>query len=252
MIEEYKKEFKYTKWYFISIPFVIIASYSIYFYCSDPVIEDLGREDHFFENLTAICFFLASLMFFLSFRKRKYFLFLLGLLMFFGAGEEISWGQRIFDFKTPIALEKINVQKEFTIHNIEEFNSMRFDGTTKKGWDRFLEINFLFRLFCFLYGFLLPICAYHLKLIEKITFAIKLPIPPVSIGIFFVGAWVAKQFMFLILPTGRNADYYSTIVETYEFLCSYVFLILSIYFFNKRREDTLGLDIKQYLTPTGI
>jgi hypothetical protein len=247
MIQEYIREFKYTKRYFISIPVVILASYSIYLYCSDPVIEGLGREDCFFENLTAVCFLFASVLFFLSYRKKRIFLILLGLLLFFGAGEEISWGQRIFDLKTPAALEKINVQKEITIHNIEAFNSMRFNGTAKKGWDRFLEINFLFRLFCFLYGFLLPICVYHIRIIKNITRTIKLPVPPLSIGVFFIAAWLAKQLMLSVLPPGHNPHYYSTVVETYEFLSSYVFLIISIYFFNKRKEDILGLDIKQYI-----
>jgi hypothetical protein len=36
----------------------------------------------------------------------------------FVAGEEIAWGQRIFDFETPESLERINDQLETTTHNI--------------------------------------------------------------------------------------------------------------------------------------
>ena len=36
----------------------------------------------------------------------------------FVAGEEIAWGQRIFDFDTPESLERINDQLETTTHNI--------------------------------------------------------------------------------------------------------------------------------------
>ena len=37
---------------------------------------------------------------------------------FFVAGEEISWGQRVFDLKTPTRLKAVNHQKELNVHNI--------------------------------------------------------------------------------------------------------------------------------------
>jgi hypothetical protein len=37
----------------------------------------------------------------------------------FLTGEEISWGQRIFGWETPEALEEINRQGETTLHNIQ-------------------------------------------------------------------------------------------------------------------------------------
>lgn len=40
------------------------------------------------------------------------------LLAFFVAGEEISWGQRIFGLATPASLAAINHQDEITLHNI--------------------------------------------------------------------------------------------------------------------------------------
>lgn len=40
------------------------------------------------------------------------------LVAVFAAGEEISWGQRIFGWGTPEALEEINHQGETTVHNI--------------------------------------------------------------------------------------------------------------------------------------
>lgn len=45
---------------------------------------------------------------------------LLGLAVFsfFVAGEEISWGQRIFGFATPVDLATVNNQDEFNLHNI--------------------------------------------------------------------------------------------------------------------------------------
>jgi predicted membrane channel-forming protein YqfA (hemolysin III family) len=56
-------------------------------------------------------------------RKKKAKLFLsmtclLGLLFVFFAGEEISWGQRIFNIETPEWFEKKNAQKETNLHNL--------------------------------------------------------------------------------------------------------------------------------------
>jgi hypothetical protein len=47
-------------------------------------------------------------------------LVLLGVFCLFTAGEEISWGQRIFGFNTPTDLEGVNHQDEFNLHNINE------------------------------------------------------------------------------------------------------------------------------------
>ena len=38
----------------------------------------------------------------------------------FAAGEEISWGQRLFDLETPSRLETINRQRELTVHNVAD------------------------------------------------------------------------------------------------------------------------------------
>jgi len=40
------------------------------------------------------------------------------LVFLFGAGEEISWGQRIFSVETPEWLEARNKQKEMNLHNL--------------------------------------------------------------------------------------------------------------------------------------
>ena len=39
-------------------------------------------------------------------------------VLFFGAGEEISWGQRIFGIETPGFMEEHNKQKEMNLHNL--------------------------------------------------------------------------------------------------------------------------------------
>jgi len=97
--------------------------------------KHLGTEDGFMENLGALSFLLTSVVFFgifLQLRKAKettpkdlgawYWYLTLAILFFFVAGEEISWGQRLFNWGTPDWMES-NVQKETTIHNLEIFNA---------------------------------------------------------------------------------------------------------------------------------
>jgi hypothetical protein len=47
------------------------------------------------------------------------------MLFFFGAGEEISWGQRIFGFKTPEPLAQVNKQDELNLHNLSIFENSK-------------------------------------------------------------------------------------------------------------------------------
>lgn len=78
-----------------------------------------------------------------------------------------------------------NIQNEFSIHNLEIFDTHDFQNQTKKGLARLLEVNFLFRLFIMVYGIILSISVYHIKLMRKFTEWLKLPIPPIAISIFF-------------------------------------------------------------------
>jgi hypothetical protein len=43
-----------------------------------------------------------------------------GAVLIVAAGEEISWGQRLFDVETPAALVDGNAQDELNLHNLEE------------------------------------------------------------------------------------------------------------------------------------
>jgi hypothetical protein len=87
------------------------------------------REDGAIEYVTALLWGLSALGFlvvcgrsaFLKHRTEKwkcFFLVCFALLMIFFCGEEISWGQRLFDFGAPAPMAELNRQNEFTIHNI--------------------------------------------------------------------------------------------------------------------------------------
>ena len=71
-----------------------------------------------------LCFYRASI---LGPFKNKLFIFSLigmGFVFVFGVGEEISWGQRIFQYETPEFFKLYNTQGELNFHNL------RFGGGT--------------------------------------------------------------------------------------------------------------------------
>ncbi len=57
---------------------------------------------------------------------------LLAIILFLMAGEELSWGQRIFNWKTPDLIATYNIQKETNFHNLatQLFQNMLYLG----GW----------------------------------------------------------------------------------------------------------------------
>ena len=104
---------------------------------ADPLtFQALSREDYWVENLTAVWFLLAGLVLFVTALVERGIFFrcvyiLGGMAMLFVAGEEISWGQRIFGFATPDFLMRLNESEELNVHNINNamFTIIYLNGT---------------------------------------------------------------------------------------------------------------------------
>ena len=96
----------------------------------------LSAEDYPVETFTSVLFFAAGLLLFVTARVersffRRWIYILGGVALVFVAGEEISWGQRIFGFPTPDFLMDLNAQDEVNVHNINVklFTRIYQDGT---------------------------------------------------------------------------------------------------------------------------
>ncbi len=264
-IKNYLKEIDSVKPYIISIIAVITFSYSIYIFCSDAVIMAIGKEDSLFEWVTAIFFLLASVLCFATFKRNKN-IFVLGLaLMFFmGMGEEISWGQRIIGFNTPEELKMVNVQKETNIHNLEMFNDKYLNGVKKTGLHRLLEINVLFRIFSVSFLILVPLIISQFGFGIKVNKKFKLPVAPVTMGIFFLISWsVFYSTKYLLLPRGKAVGVYLSVGEVFECTAAYVYFAVALYFYNTKDDSYLGansicetvspkqaLDLREFKTST--
>lgn len=168
--------------------------------------------------------------------------------MFIGAGEEVSWGQSIFGWKTPEALEKINVQGETNFHNIIYVNSKDFNGEWKHGLQRIFEINFMFKVFVWTFGIILPLCVYHIKFISRLAIKFRIPVPPVSIGVFFFLCWLIQSVIRKdLVPSDAPSHYRNAAQEIFECLEAFILFILALYFYRNRKIMTFGKDIKQII-----
>ncbi len=169
--------------YVVTVIYVILSFLALTW--GDTVAAATVREDQYFESVGALGFFIAAFFFFLAFWNSRRDLkkgglawvkplILLGfaLVFFFGAGEEISWGQRIFNIATPAEINAINDQGEITIHNLD-IGGMNIPFET------------MFDLLWMSFAFALPFAALFIKPLGR--FAEKyIPISHWGIGLLFV------------------------------------------------------------------
>jgi len=107
----------------ISLHYLWIDHYSVFW--------NLIKEDSILEYTQFIFYFLAAIGAFRNFLQLKknksnktysILFLLLSIGLIFISLEEISYGQRIFGWKTPSEIQKVNIQKETNIHNIFSYN----------------------------------------------------------------------------------------------------------------------------------
>jgi hypothetical protein len=105
---------------------VTLASIAMKYLNNDFYLTYVVAEDRIVEWLTVIGLALTSLaclrrVVILKGKRPALFMImtaLLGLVFFFGAGEEISWGQRIFDTQSSEFFQQHNAQGETNLHNM--------------------------------------------------------------------------------------------------------------------------------------
>ena len=127
---------------FFALVVIFVSVFTVLFVFDTKSYDIISREDRIIEYLSSLFLLLSSFFFLRAFiySKRhnstnsKWLLFLLigiSILFFLASGEEISWGQRIFNFSTPEYLSSINDQNELNIHNInKKFFDRVLDRTT--------------------------------------------------------------------------------------------------------------------------
>ncbi|SFU32762.1 hypothetical protein SAMN05216480_101761 [Pustulibacterium marinum] len=112
---------------FLLLAIVFALSYFFAFTNMDFFEHGFIVEDGPVEYGTAVMLFctsILSIVYLIKYHKNKSLTWKFGLVMFailffFAAGEEISWGQRIFDIQTGEYFMEHNRQKEMNLHNLE-------------------------------------------------------------------------------------------------------------------------------------
>lgn len=226
-----------SKWLFRPEFYIVLVSYFILGYITlsfgDRWVGMLYPEDHYFENAGAISLFIASIISFYIFlralktrnlTKMHWFklLVLLGLagLYFFGGGEEISWGQRIFNIKEPTALEQENTQGELNIHNLAIFEN-----------NKLLKADNIFSVFWLSFAILIPAVSWlwggFKQFAEKLT-----PIVYWGIGALFAVNYLFAQIakpLFRSSYTYQMLSYAQVVQEVKESNYEFLFIFLSLY-----------------------
>jgi len=97
------------------------------FLVPDPAQWQVVIKEEFgvLQNATVLLLIPAMVLSVLIFLRRRHLPRGVGVVMLLGglaalyfAGEEISWGQTYFRFKTPDAVKAVNYQQEFNLHNL--------------------------------------------------------------------------------------------------------------------------------------
>jgi len=110
---------------YITIVSILLAGTSYYF--ANDIYHSTVAEDGYSENVTAITLLTISVLFLIRIiktrKKRNNWWLVLNILIvlgsFFGFGEEISWGQRIFSIETGEFFAQHNLQNETNLHNLQ-------------------------------------------------------------------------------------------------------------------------------------
>lgn len=221
---------------------LLLAVYGLLFLPDDPFLY-LVDEDGVIENITALFFLLAAGGFFLLFVNKKYFFapkmrkyyysigsrygfLLLGLLFFFGFGEEISWGQRIFGFSTPESLTDKNAQGEFNLHNIGIFHPSNMEGKQKSAIERLFTMKQIFVYFFVTYLLIIPFVDRNIKKVHRFFQRIFLPVPKMWLGTLFLANYAIYLVIKFLLTSDYSMERSHGITEIEEMIFAIILLFL--------------------------
>lgn len=187
----------------------------------------LLQEDNFYENLTSLALLFAALyILFRSFQNmgnKKYVYGMIQLVIGFGlifmAGEEISWGQRIFNWQSTGIFKENNLQGETNFHNLKigdvKLNKVIFTyAFTAIGAFVFVIAPYLykkyagFRIFVNHFGTPLPSYRHTLFLLLGLLFVLLIPDDSKQWELWEFNA-AAIIFWMVLKPLNKNIIYHS-------------------------------------------
>ena len=194
---------------------LLVYLISIYLDQTDRLYFDtkFAQEDGFIENLTALGLFLIPCiliyrLFKLGKQKKLFWkmgVFAMALVFLFGAGEEISWGQRLLGIESGEFFIENNAQKETNFHNLVV-------GETKVNKLIFSKLMFVA---LFIYFVIFPYLYHKNKLVRNLSNQFAIPVAKVPHIIFFI------LYTLLILTLGSSRNW-----EVLELMFAVIFFLI--------------------------
>ena len=232
-------------WYFAALVIYVIIAFLPLFFLDYTRIYPLIRENGPYQTYTAVAFLVASIFLFAAYfqpnngnklgrlsTRRNLFVFLLALVLFIGAGEELSWGQHILGFETPESVAKHNLQGELNLHNLNPFAGREVDGSPKTGLARWLTIGRMFSLFWAGFCVAIPLINLVSSAARQFLATLNFPIVPLWIGMAFPVNYLMSKYVAAMRDISGHY-----IVEIKESGFALLFMLFAItYFFHIKRK----------------
>ena len=173
-----------------------------------------------------------------------FWLALLGMVLFVGFGEEISWGQRLLGLQTPELLSDLNAQGEINIHNLWLFQAYNPDGSRKGFLELMLNMSRLFSIFALGYCLLVPLFYQWMAWFRGIVARAAIPVVPIALGCVFAANYVMFRIA-LVLRADQTREYLNRLTEMKESMYALAFFLVAVHFFmDARRGQWISLPVR--------
>ena len=161
----------------------LLAGIGIYFADAE-IFEWYIKEDGYVETLTVVFLVLTAIValskaYNFNQQSIKSFYIFIAIIFLFGAGEEISWGQRIFNFETPEKLGALNTQNDFTVHNVR-LNGVKLNK---------LIFGTVMYIGVFAYFLLGPLLLQKSRSVQNLVEKYQLPVPTISLSLLYFASF---------------------------------------------------------------
>lgn len=206
---------------------IVIYLVGLYLDQTDRIYFDTqyAQEDGFVENISALGLLFVTLVLWIRLIKLwssksitwKIGVFFMGLVFLFGAGEEISWGQRILGVESNEFFLENNAQKETNLHNLVV-------GETKVNKLIFSQIMFLV---LFIYFIIFPYLFKKKMWVQNLTNQFAIPVARTHHIVFFL----VYTGLILIMDSSRRW-------EVLELMFAMVFFLI---FYRPKNHEKINL-----------
>jgi hypothetical protein len=177
-----------------------------------------------------------------------FWLLVLSAICFIAAGEEISWGQRLFAIETPEIIANLNLQNELNLHNLKWLDvRLDEDGNKKTGLSRWLTFNRLGSVFWMGFLILLPLLHHYIKPLSRILGYLNVPVTNTAIAFCGIGIYAGFSIAVLVSSDALSTSNFlrSNANELKESLVAVLFTVSAFLFYRARGAGAEDRDRNQ-------